>query len=89
MTLKMDVTLSLKCLLIFNGLHGVISQKKEIFGTADMRASNSTTEIILIELVKKNSMASVRKRTIPNERPPLVSEISANYLRIEGATWSA
>jgi hypothetical protein len=29
-------------------------------------------------------MASVRKRTIPTERPPLVSVVSANFLRIEG-----
>jgi hypothetical protein len=38
---------------------------------------------------KKNSMASVRKRTIPTERPPIVSKVSANFLRIEDATWSA
>jgi hypothetical protein len=31
----------------------------------------------------KNSMTSVRKRTIPTERPPLVSEVSANILQIE------
>jgi hypothetical protein len=35
-----------------------------------------------------NSVASVRKRTIPTERPPLVSEVSANvtnpYSRILG-----
>jgi hypothetical protein len=31
-----------------------------------------------------NSVASVRKRTIPTERPLLVSEVSANFLRIEG-----
>jgi hypothetical protein len=30
----------------------------------------------------KNSVASVRKQTIPSERPPLVSEVSANFLRI-------
>jgi hypothetical protein len=36
-----------------------------------------------------SSVTSVRKRTIPTERPPLVSEVSANFLRIEGATWSA
>jgi hypothetical protein len=34
-------------------------------------------------------VASVRKRTIPTERPPLVSKVSANFFRIEGATWSA
>jgi hypothetical protein len=27
---------------------------------------------------KKNSLALVRKRTIPTERPPLVGEVSAN-----------
>jgi hypothetical protein len=26
-----------------------------------------------------NSVALVRKRTIPTERPPLVSEVSANF----------
>jgi hypothetical protein len=25
----------------------------------------------------------------PSERPPLVGEVIANFLRIEGATWSA
>jgi hypothetical protein len=40
-------------------------------------------------LTNNNSVASVRKRTIPSERPPLVSEVSVNFLRIQGATWSA
>jgi hypothetical protein len=31
----------------------------------------------------------VRKRTITTERPPLVGEVSANFLRIEGVAWSA
>jgi hypothetical protein len=30
----------------------------------------------------KNSVAVVRKRTIPTERPPLISEVSANFLRV-------
>jgi hypothetical protein len=30
-----------------------------------------------------NSVASVRERTVPTERPPLVREVSANFLRIE------
>jgi hypothetical protein len=34
----------------------------------------------------KNSVASVRKRTMQTERPPLISEVSANFLWIEGAT---
>jgi hypothetical protein len=36
-----------------------------------------------------DSMASVCERTIPKQRPPLVGEVSANFLLIEGATWSA
>jgi hypothetical protein len=34
-------------------------------------------------------MVCVRERTIPIERPPLVGEVIANILWIEGATWSA
>jgi hypothetical protein len=34
-------------------------------------------------------MAWVRERTVPTERPPLVGEVIANFLRIEGSTWSA
>jgi hypothetical protein len=33
---------------------------------------------------KKNSVALVRKRTIPTERPPLVGEISANLCGYRG-----
>jgi hypothetical protein len=31
----------------------------------------------------------VRKRTIQTERPPLVGEVSANFWRKEGVSWSA
>jgi hypothetical protein len=48
-----------------------------------------TRRRLLKTMNKKNSVASVRKRAIPTERPPLVSEVRANFLRIEGATWSA
>jgi hypothetical protein len=34
-------------------------------------------------------MVLVRERTIPSELPPLVGEVIANFLMIEGATWSA
>jgi hypothetical protein len=33
-------------------------------------------------------VAVVLKRTIPTERPPLVGEISANLLQVEGVAWS-
>jgi hypothetical protein len=38
---------------------------------------------------KTDSVVWVRERTIPTERSPLVGKVSANFLRIEGATWSA
>jgi hypothetical protein len=31
------------------------------------------------DLILKNSVALVRKRTIQTERPPLVGEVSANF----------
>jgi hypothetical protein len=34
-------------------------------------------------------MVWVRERTIPTERPQLVGEVIAKFLRIECATWSA
>jgi hypothetical protein len=40
-------------------------------------------------LKKLSSMAWVRERTIPNERPPLVGEVNANFVRIDGVVWSA
>jgi hypothetical protein len=30
-------------------------------------------------IIKLNSVALVRKQTIPTERPPLVGEVSANF----------
>jgi hypothetical protein len=39
--------------------------------------------------LKLNSVALVREETIPTERPPIVGEVSANFLRIEGVAWSA
>jgi hypothetical protein len=44
----------------------------------------SDSEYIQLIIIKKNFMVSVRKQTIPTERPPLVSEVSADLLRIEG-----
>jgi hypothetical protein len=35
--------------------------------------------LLLYSKLTKNSVAWVRKRTIPTERPPLVGEISANF----------
>ena len=38
---------------------------------------------------KLNSVALVRTRTIPTERPPSVGEISANFYGYKRVTWSA
>jgi hypothetical protein len=42
-----------------------------------------------LQCKKKNSMVWVREQTTPTERPQLVGEVIANFLRIERATWSA
>ena len=39
--------------------------------------------MVLAQELKLNSVALVRQRTIPTERPPPVGEVSANFLRIE------
>jgi hypothetical protein len=38
--------------------------------------------------LKLNSVALVRKRTTPTERPPLVGEVSANFCGLENITKS-
>jgi hypothetical protein len=43
---------------------------------------------IVVKLKLKN-MVWVRERTISTERQPLVGEVIANFLRTEGASWSA
>jgi hypothetical protein len=48
-----------------------------------LRTSTTKTDI---PTKKLNSMVWVRERTIPTERPPLVDEVIANFLRIEGST---
>jgi hypothetical protein len=42
-----------------------------------------------VSTTKDNSVALVRERNILTVRPPLVNEVSANFLRREGVTWSA
>jgi hypothetical protein len=42
-------------------------------------AMNACGEVATYKLAKLNSMALVRKRAIPTERPPLVGEVSANF----------
>ena len=42
-----------------------------------IRTKNYTKDILKVE--KKTSVALVRERTIPTERPPPVGEVSANF----------
>jgi hypothetical protein len=53
------------------------------------RGTTLTVPYYIMYIGKKNSMASACERTIPTERLPLVSEVSANFLRTEGAMLSA
>jgi hypothetical protein len=38
--------------------------------------------------IATNSVALVRERTMPTERPPLVGEVSANFWEYSGVAWS-
>jgi hypothetical protein len=60
----------------------IVEQMSRMFG----RTKRNIYANIFIYIT--NSVASLCKRIIPTERPPLVGEVSANFLRIEGATWS-
>jgi hypothetical protein len=67
---------------------GICPRLSGMFTAGAERCNNGMQSTILIFTFfyyflsrehKKNSVASVRKRTIPTERPPLVSEVSANF----------
>jgi hypothetical protein len=42
------------------------------------RSTHRIGDAVPIELSKINSVAVVRERTVPTERPPLVGQVSAN-----------
>jgi hypothetical protein len=73
-SLKIEATCSFENRLTFALQHGFISQKILHF-----RSYIADMQFLIVWTKKKNSVASVRKRTIPTERPPLVSEVSANF----------
>jgi len=51
-------------------------------------ASTVVTVIaVILPKTKLNSVALVRERTIPTERPPPVGEVSANFCGYRGVTW--
>jgi hypothetical protein len=53
--------------------------EKELQPSPGFSYSLEMNEFINILLKSDNSVALVRKRTIPTERPPLVGEVSANF----------
>jgi hypothetical protein len=58
--------------------------------TVQFRNGSHVTAIPYYEMKQTElKREKVRERNIPTERTPLVGEISANLLRVEGATWSA
>jgi hypothetical protein len=56
---------------------------------ARTRTAAAESQWLTASYRKLNSMVWVRERTIPTELLPLVGEVIANFLRIEGATWSS
>jgi hypothetical protein len=47
--------------------------------TASLRSACLVLPLLHISPATRNSVASVRERTIPTERPPLVGDVSANF----------
>jgi hypothetical protein len=81
--------------LQFNSRNGPVKEKFACLCTSGrcplcllVELCNSWNGGPLLE-TKTNSMTWVREWTIPTERPPLVGEVITNFLRLEGATWSA
>jgi hypothetical protein len=60
-----------------------------ILSTLIVNLQNLLNIMSIYNKTKLNSIVWARDRTIPTKRPPLVGEVIANFLRIEGATWSA
>jgi hypothetical protein len=52
-----------------------------ILQTRERRKEKCTLQYTQTETTKTNSVALVLKQTIPTERPPLASEVSANFSR--------
>jgi hypothetical protein len=50
---------------------------------------NKKTDFKDVSGMIKRIKNSVAFSSVQTERPPLVGEVSANFLRIEGVTWSA
>jgi hypothetical protein len=72
--------------LIFESLYNVATLEQQSFNKTSFEIiMNGRTELRPLGLwlvsasKKKSSVAFVRKRTIPTERPPLVGEVSATF----------
>jgi hypothetical protein len=50
-----------------------------VYKSPPLAPSLSQINPVVIKVLKRNSVASVCKRTIPTERSPLVSEVSAKF----------
>jgi hypothetical protein len=79
-------------LILYQYNSKIIKQKIKLilsFGCTQDSTINAFYSFAWYIKLKLNSMVWVRERTIPTERPPHVSEVISNFLRIEGATLSA
>jgi hypothetical protein len=58
-----------------------VSERNHHFQTSDIN-------IFIANVINNNTLALVRERTIPTERPPPVHEVSANFADRENVAWS-
>jgi len=70
-------------------IHAILTETLACFLPGRAKGLTTTPvhlfSVFLVFIYKQtNSVALVRTRTIPTERPPPVGEVSANFVRIEG-----
>jgi hypothetical protein len=79
--MSLDTTLPCRKLSLSENIPVIQKKKNYVFLT--------TVKMFVTSLIITiDSVALVRDRTIPTERPRLVGENNANFLRIEGSKWS-
>jgi hypothetical protein len=76
--------MSCEVLMMFRELMDKQVYKRHVKNFQHNNKRDEATGLHNEELHKKNFVPSVRKWTIPTERPPLVSEVSANFFADRG-----
>ena len=70
-------------------LNDILTRTLHLFDMYTRYAEKRKLRGCITSVIKQLSVALVRTRTIPTERPPPVGEVSANFCGKRDVTWSA